>query len=228
VLVRGSTPAVRFSRGVVVGQDARQAEGSQGVRLEPGEAGDLVVAHGDDEQPAAVPEPVGVVAGIDGQGGLPVRTRLDEAGLRNEPERHLGQELGGALPASQTAGSGGMAIRTSSASRLTTVSTSFAVKAAARRRANVASMGRKPPGLDDPLAGDEPDLPTDDVAVEGGELLARDRPTAPLIPNKADNASASASTAYTCAGSASIIACCWMLITGPFWSDRLARTTSAR
>jgi hypothetical protein len=35
------------------------------VRLEPGEGGDPVAAHGDDEQPAAMPEAVGVVAGVD-------------------------------------------------------------------------------------------------------------------------------------------------------------------
>jgi hypothetical protein len=34
------------------------------------------------------------------------------------------------------------------------------------------------------------------------------RVTVPLIPDRADNASASASTAYTCAGPASIVTCC--------------------
>ena len=34
---------------VVFGQDAWQSEGSQGVRLEAGEAGDFVAAQGDDE-----------------------------------------------------------------------------------------------------------------------------------------------------------------------------------
>jgi hypothetical protein len=67
------------------------------MRLEPGEANDLVTSQGDDQQSAAAPEAVGLVAGVNSQGGLPVRAGLDEACLGDETERHLGQELGRAL-----------------------------------------------------------------------------------------------------------------------------------
>ena len=71
---------------------------------------------------------------------------------------------------------------------------------------------REAPGLDDPLAGDELYLAPGDVAVEGGELLARRTAGYAAIPDRADGTPASASTAYTWAGSAEIRACCVMLM----------------
>jgi hypothetical protein len=39
-----------------------------------------------------MPEPVGGVARVDGEGGLPIRAGLDETGLGDEPERDLQHE----------------------------------------------------------------------------------------------------------------------------------------
>jgi hypothetical protein len=63
-----------------------------------GRAGDLVAAQRDDKEAIGPPEPVSVVAGVDGDGGLPVCVCFDEASLWDQPERYFSQERGCLLP----------------------------------------------------------------------------------------------------------------------------------